>query len=514
MSKQIRTLLIAGISIVALGGLLAVLLLLPEQTGGGSSSSNLSSTASSDPAITLMDKSKGEDGKALEQPVKKIEATVGESTFVIEPNADKQMAVAKYAKLPIHSTRIDSLCSALASLTASKEVGTPTDLEAYGLAKPKATMAVTYHDDTVYIVELGDETPLKDGYYLRDKDKGTVYVVDTSVGEQLLQGDTMYIGTTLITSPTVDSEKGGTAAVRDMDLSGTVRAKRPFALRMVTTDDKLVDTYASYVLTKPYFKGVDATKLETLTSGMLTLTADKAVVPFPTKEQKTEYGFDNPYSVAKLHLAVSATVKKDPNDEKSEGVTSYYDVREHTVTLGKKDEDGNYYAMVDDYDVIYLVSPSSVAWAETQYNDIATTMLFSKMITDVKSVTVTVNGKPTVFELAHYPDAEDRDTQMIVTVDGKQYSTPNFRNLYQVFMMIQRNGDPSGDVSGDPVLSIELTPKDDKQETITAKLYKLDASEYTCVLGDGDIYSVKASSVDRAIKQIENYLAGKDVSTN
>ena len=50
--------------------------------------------------------------------------------------------------------------------------------------------------------------------------------------------------------------------------------------------------------------------------------------------------------------------------------------------------------MIDDYDVIYLVSPSSVPWAETTYNDIATTMLFSKMITDVKSVTVTVNDAP------------------------------------------------------------------------------------------------------------------------
>ena len=513
MSKQLRTLLIAGVSIVALGGLLAVLLLLPEQTGA-SSSSEASSTASSDPSITLTDKSKDAEGQTVEQPVKKIEATVGDSTFVIEPNADKQMAVTKYQNLPIHSTRIDSLCSDLASLTASKEIGTPEDLAAYGLAEPKASMTVTYHDDTVYTMELGDETPLKDGYYLRDKEKGTVYVVDTYVGEELLQKDTMYIGTSLITSPTVDSEKGGTAGVRDMELSGTVRAGRPLALRMVTTEDNLVDMYASYVLTKPYFKGVDSTAMETLTSGMLTLTANKAVVPFPTKEQKTEYGFDNPYSVAKLHLAVSTTVKEDPEDEESADKTSYYDVREHTVILGKKDEDGNYYAMIDDYDVIYLVSPSSVPWAETTYNDIATTMLFSKMITDVKSVTVTVNGKQTVFELTHYPDAEERDDQMVVTVDGKQYSTPNFRSLYQVFMMIQRNGDSSGEVSGEPELSIQLTPIDDKQETITAKLYKFDASEYTCVLGDGDVYSVKASSVDRTIKQIENYLAGKDVSTN
>ena len=39
MSKQLRTLLFAGIGIVALGAILAVLLLLPNRTGEGDTSS-------------------------------------------------------------------------------------------------------------------------------------------------------------------------------------------------------------------------------------------------------------------------------------------------------------------------------------------------------------------------------------------------------------------------------------------------------------------------------------------
>lgn len=79
MSKQLRTLLFAGIGIVALGAILAVLLLLPNRTGEG----DTSSTASSDPSISLVDKSKDAQGEAVEKPVKKV-------TVKISPDEEKK----------------------------------------------------------------------------------------------------------------------------------------------------------------------------------------------------------------------------------------------------------------------------------------------------------------------------------------------------------------------------------------------------------------------------------------
>lgn len=66
----------------------------------------------------------------------------------------------------------------------------------------------------------------------------------------------------------------------------------------------------------------------------------------------------------------------------------------HTITVGNKDEDGNYYVMADDIPVIYLVSSSSISsWVSLQYDDVADTMLFMENIVNVKSISLTVDGR-------------------------------------------------------------------------------------------------------------------------
>lgn len=63
MSKQVRTLIIAGVAVLALIGLLlGLLFLLPEKGGEESSTTTSSST------ITVLDKSTDADGKTVSDP--------------------------------------------------------------------------------------------------------------------------------------------------------------------------------------------------------------------------------------------------------------------------------------------------------------------------------------------------------------------------------------------------------------------------------------------------------------
>ena len=181
MSKQLRTLLFAGIGIVALGAILAVLLLLPNRTGEG----DTSSTASSDPSISLVDKSKDAQGEAVEKPVKKVTVKIspdeekkdedgnvlvvarkGEE-FEISPNEEEEMVVQLYKDLPVNTYLVESLTDSLAAISATKKVADKAENPAdYGLDTPAVTATVVYHDDTEVTVELGNETPLKEGFYL------------------------------------------------------------------------------------------------------------------------------------------------------------------------------------------------------------------------------------------------------------------------------------------------------------------------------------------------------------
>ena len=123
MSKQLRTLLFAGIGIVALGAILAVLLLLPNRTGEG----DTSSTASSDPSISLVDKSKDAQGEAVEKPVKKVTVKIspdeekkdedGNVLVVarkgeeceISPNEEEEMVVQLYKDRPVSRPVIETV---------------------------------------------------------------------------------------------------------------------------------------------------------------------------------------------------------------------------------------------------------------------------------------------------------------------------------------------------------------------------------------------------------------------
>lgn len=514
MSKRTRTLILACVAVVALGGILAALLLIPPKEGASSSE------ASSDPSITLLDKSKGADGKTVEDPVKTMTVKLQGEEFTLIKNADGDMVVEAYKDLPIGTSSIGYLINAITTISASKNLGAVENPADFGFDKPLATVNVTYHDDSTYAFEIGAKTPLEDGYYYRVKDSGEVYIVETSLGDEVSQASTAYIGTTLMTAPTKnDDDENGQAVLRDMELSGTAR-KQTFAFRQVTSSDTKLSLY-SYMLTKPYLRGVNSNLAQTL-STFTSLTASSAFKAYPTKEDLTKYGFDKPYTVAKLNTAISST-KDDPNASSSASsstssgsgetpqITYYYNVAAHTITVGNKDEDGNYYVMADDIPVIYLVSSSSISsWVSLQYDDVADTMLFMENIVNVKSISLTVDGKETLFELSHYPDKEESDDQLVVKVGDKTYSTPTFRSLYQILMGVARNGSASEKPSGTPSVIFKMTLNGEDAPSTVVNMYQTSASLYTVVQSTGETYTVKASAVNTLKQRLTDYLNGKD----
>lgn len=146
--------------------------------------------------------------------------------------------------------------------------------------------------------------------------------------------------------------------------------------------------------------------LQSLLTNATTLTATVAVVAHPTDEQLTEYGFDDPYSVAEFNLAVlqGGSDSSEDTEEEGDGILQHTG---HTVVIGSKAEDGSYYIRVDDYPSIYKASASSLPWAEAVYSNSVSTSLFTKNITDVSSVIVKTEGEETRFEADPLPGGGD-----------------------------------------------------------------------------------------------------------
>ena len=189
MSKQVRTLILAGVAVVALVALLLVLVFLLPGSGG----EDASSTAVSDTSVTVLDKSTDADGKTVDNPIKSIQITLRDETFTFSQNEDGDLVADPYKDLPINTSEISYLVSTLKTVTATKEISAnPESPSDYGFtgefaapdssdasavsssvssaAKAEkavgltAQISVTYHDDSIHSFEVGRESPTKEGY--------------------------------------------------------------------------------------------------------------------------------------------------------------------------------------------------------------------------------------------------------------------------------------------------------------------------------------------------------------
>lgn len=523
MRRQTRTLIIAGVAVVALAALMAGLLLF---TGPAATSSSSATTTTADQSVVIVDKSRDASGNVVTNAVTSVHFDIAGAeqqldeegdvvvayqlaeTFDIQANADGNLGVTMYDGLPISSYTVSAAVSAFTTVKATQQAAAGvTDFSPYGLDTVRATAKVTYFDGSVMTFELGGLTPLQDAAYIRVDGGDTVYIMPTSFANTMLTPSLKYIGTTLYDTPAVRSDDTvGQAVVKNCVLTGTAR-DRAVAFRCTTLADPPDYALSSYVVTQPYADTGDTVKLPALAGGMLSLTADKAVIAHPTAAQKVQYGLDNPQSVAAITVSVKTEVDRAGTDKKD---SSFYGDGSYTVSLGSRDDNGNYYAMLAGVDVIYLIPSSNVPWAQTQFLDIASSVLFTRNIKDISSLTVSLDGQTYVMNVAHNSDG----SVSAVTIGDQSFDTSNFSLLYEVYMLGGRNGTPENAGSGDPVFTLTITPTDPANPTIVAKYYPASANSYTCHFWTGEQFKITASRMADILRQTRAFLNGQPVKVN
>lgn len=505
MSKRTRSLLITAVALLAVIGLLAVTLLLPEKAQDAGSDP---SSVPQQPSVTLIDKSADANGNKIERPIERIDIALPDETFSVQWNQTDGLRVTAYADLAPNAVKLGTLVASLATVTATRLVKAEVqDMSVYGFDGQACAVSVTYHDGTVYAFELGAESPGEAGRYLREKDGNDVYLASAYFAATVTAPSTTYISPSLIKMPATGGE--GVAVLRNMELSGALRPQAISLRRALASDPKAL-RYTGYLITAPVVRGMEGTAAKEISS-VLSLTAAAVVCPHPTAQQLQQYGLDDPFSVARYDLAVLVSKTSADGEQKEE---YYHNAQSHTVRLGNKDDNGNYYALVDGIDMVVTLTPSAVPWAEATFDTLVDPQLFMEMITDVQRLSLTTAQGTFDFVLTHLPDETDRNKNLTVTCGGQSYGAADMRKLYQVLMKITRVGPAEGAVpEDDPVLTVELTPVAGSQGShVKAQLYKISGSRYLCKQANGDTYQVTARTVDHALGQIENYLSGQAVT--
>lgn len=461
-----------------------------------------------DTSVVLIDKSRDANGEERTSPVKRahVRSLLGDYTLAM--TADGVLKLENAADLGVNSTSVQTLVDAVVSVTAEDTIATGvTAFADYGLDNPTVTVEVTYDDDTTARMELAS-LAVGSRYYLRLDGGDTVYLVGADLPNAVLQKPEEFVGLGMIALPSVDAnDANGTAVLKEITLTGTVRDNELMTIRRKLQSDSGAFANSSYLLTEPYLADTNSTVV-TDVFGVTEVYAAAVEKLYPTEAQLEEYGLATPYSTAKLVLAAySATTDEDGNLL----TERYYNETTHMLRLGKKTEDGEYYAMVDFLDVVFLVNADSVPWAELSYHDFANQYLFLRNLDTLSSITCTLDGRSHTFSFRHFPDEKDLDKKLIVTVDGQEYPTDEFRELYKVLMTLYRTGSAPAEPTGEPLLTVRVTSTDESYDDREVSIYSYSGSVYIARAENGDTYKMTASRVDDAMQQIRNYLNGDKV---
>lgn len=508
VTANTRLLIIVTAIVVVLAILLAVLLPLLSEGTGDSSVTSSDTLSVPEEVHPLYDRSKD---KTDQEIVQSIKIKNKDDEYTIRYNkTDKVYQLDGYADLSLTESDIDTLVNYATTLNGYDKVNTVEKLADFGLEKPSITVTITYYDNATVTLLIGNETPDKNGYYayLQGKDEVVMVNADTVSYFQLKKGQ--YLERNLIAAPSVKKDDAnGKVVLYELTVNGI--DKQPLTLRQVAASDGEEYSYSTFVITKPYKRMVSETVNSSL-SGFTYLVADEGVVLHPTAADKAKYGFNNPYAVLDVTLAVQTAEEKTESDTDADSNEFiYYNSATSKITIGSKDANGNYYVMANDNNAIYLVSASSLSViAERTYANTISELLFLKSIVDLKQVSISTDGKTYNFMLTHDESKENSDEQITVMCDSKKLDTADFRTLYSRLMGISRYGETDKKPTGQPLHKITLV-ENNGETFLSIEVFEHSSSLYTVRTDEGELFTVKASDINFYMSILKGYVAGKPV---
>jgi hypothetical protein len=497
MKSSTRNLIIVAAVAVVLGGTVVIL----NQTGGGSSGS--SSAASSSAAIQLISKS-SENVASMKVTNKKgsytlVPAAAGSLVSSAASSASSGSSasavtytVRELSGCPINTGETSTVVQNGFSLSATKNIGTASNLADYGLKDPQATVEVTFKDGSTFGYKIGNATATDStAYYMCGMKSDNVYVVSIDAG---LLEDANYFITKDMVSVSADTS---TAASSSSSSSGNDFTQIVLGGSNFPNGATLQkNASGSLAFVSPASYDVDSNSLTSMESVLTSLAAESVAAVRPDAAALKKYGLDKP------------------------AITAEYTVNKKAYKLIVGAQNGkNYYAMVDGVNVVYNVSSDNINGLVSQnLFTLRSKMIFLPNITTVKKISV-VSGKGT-----NEINVTRTENAASSTQDKKAYNykvtgnagkslnyDSNYRNMYQVLIGLTVSANAEKMPTGSPAITVKYTYFD-QSGTSTLALYQTDSRRYTAVL-NGKVYGLCAKSdVGNVLQAIADFESGKTVS--
>lgn len=400
--------------------------------------------------------------------------------------------IVDYILAPISDTFINTALNGGATLTARKTVmENAEDLSIYGLTEPSAEYTVYFDDSdkTEITVKIGDPVPASSVYsYMSIGDEKTVYTVKNSDVAFAKSNSRDCVNKVVFTQKTAEDENDTTeyALVNKLTIS---RKDLDYDI-VIDYDTRLEDenlivaNSSSYRMSEPVVLDINPEKGADVMSAMFGLTASDFAQIRPEEGDLAQYGLDDPQLV----------------------VTADTNSGEFTLKIGNEAENGGYYGMACDINMVFIFDKASLPWLTVMPLDLTTNMITSHYIYNIDTISIKCEGTDVTFDISG-SGADDFG----VSSDGKELDADAFKKFYQFIL-----GAPSeqlyfGEVTGEPAATIEIKA-DDGNDVI--EFYTIENRRTVIVLNGKPSFSCKTAYVDRLVQNVQKYLNGEEIIEN
>ncbi|MFR9310991.1 DUF4340 domain-containing protein [Hydrogeniiclostridium mannosilyticum] len=502
MKKNVRYLVVVLVCIAVLVGAVLVLAL----TGGEEEAASSSAGSTSSTAVeALIDRPDTE--------LKTMEVTNEEGGYIIhaEPEAASSGAESGAESSASSSSTVKMLYTVdglkddyanrslvtaavndVLTLAPSRDLGEIGDLSEYGLDKPVAKVKATYTDGSTFSYWVGGESAGTDGArYICEEGSSTVYVA--TLGDFLYGSNIQFIRNDVLNvtskDETASSEENLESGIRftRIALSGS-NYDEP--IELVSDDDG-----STIKMVKPRAAGTNETEMDTLKEALTTLTAYGAAAAEPTQEDLEKYGLADPAA------RVEFTAEGD----------------DYAMIASNADSEGYCYLMLEGRDVVYKVLESRIsAWLNADAFKLQSRLTFQPMLTELKSMEVSVNGKETAFTFTRTKN-EDKSTEdetaydyTVAGPDGKELNYEYFRNFYKSFIVLSLIENTADIPDGDPEITATYRYFD-KSDVDVVEFYRASGRRYTVVVNGQVLGNTVTSGMETALESMELLIQGEEV---
>lgn len=447
--------------------------------------------------------------------VSSIHISGGEREEISLTHEGEAWQLADLPGAPVTQETVTGMLNKVTPVTALNELEA-AELSEYGLDAPGIVVKIGVSGGQEYEIKFGDAVPTEEGYYGLCGDTGKVYTFASS----------LYSAFDVEKNTLIEKEKIEDINGEYLMSISVQKGDRDTFRAEIVSDDKKVDAYTNWVLSKPYEKplaGSSTQEWSTLQSIFTSVSFEK-LVDYKCSDLG-KYGLKKPSAAVEVHYfdlkdgyqvpeetaAPDQSSKTMNNANKTNVVPDEYkDKKSYKLLFGDQTEDGSYYVCMDGSDRVYTMAADT---AEGMFNIDAYTYMdhcvYATLATDLKGYDVTV-GKQKISVTRTAQKGEDGTDQNVWTLNGTkvpQAKVEEFLMPFTKLFLLEFTSEAKDSVKPDdkkPVIEIVYH---EENRDVTVKYLPYDGTNFYRVNKDGmDYFLVDKRAVDDAVTAFESLL--------